>query len=646
MRKFRWLTALAALALAACGGGSGTCNSTFSTCGSTTKTPGATVASVLLVSNTPTVPSDNSLSANITAYVRDANNNFLTGIPVIFTSDTGTLGVTLGTTNPNGVATAVLSTLGNPTNRTVSVTATAGGIAKTITVVVQGSTLGLQGPGALTAGQQATYTVALVDSGGHGIANTPITVTPPASLTVSTTSLTTDLTGHASFTATGGSGGTGSLGVAGLGLTNALTVIVNGDALAFTAPAPQTQIPLRTLQVFTIHWTTNGTPVVGQTINFATTRGCIVAPSFNGPCTNNATTPATVQPSTGQATTDASGNASVTLESDNAGGATVTATTLTGTTASLNVNFIATVAASIFVQPDLFTLTPNQSANLTAVVRDANNNLVTNATVVFSLSDITGGTLSTPAAVTDLNGRAQTIYTAGSVSSAANGVKITATVQNAPTISNTVSLTVNATQLFIAIGTGNYITNNAAKTQYQKDYIVQVTDSTGAGVKGANLAMSVLSNWYFKGVRVFAGLSWGTCYSVPANNCPAAGPGSPKDSVNGCPNEDINRNGILDPGEDQNGNGKIDPGNIALVSPASILTDANGFATVSVYYPEEYAYYLEVTLQAQATVQGTAFASQSVFLLPGEAADFNNASVAPPGVVSPFGVDGTCTDTN
>jgi len=646
MRNIRWLTALAVLALAACGGGSGSCNSTFSSCGKT-GTTASTVATVLLVSNTPTIPSDNSLSANITAYVRDANNNFLPNIPVIFTTDTGTLGVTLGTTNANGVATATLSTLGNPANRTVSVTATAGGVAQTATVAVVGSALAIQGPIALTAGQEATYTVQLADSGGHGIPNTAITVTAPANVSVSATALTTDLAGRATFTGTGGSSGTGSLGVAGLGLTNALTIVVNGDALTFTAPAANTNIPLRTLQVFTVHWLSNGTAVVGQPINFATTRGCIVAAGFNGPCTNTATVPPTVQPSTGVATTDASGNASVILESDNAGGATVTATTATGTTTSFSTQFIATVAASIVVQPDLFTLAPNQPTNLTAVVRDTNNNLVTNATVVFSLSDITGGTLSTPSVITNLQGRAQTVYTAGTVSSAANGVKITATVQNAPAVTNTVSLTVAATQLFISIGTGNTIIANASGTQYQKDYVVQVTDSTGAGVKGVNLSMSVLPDWYYKGYRKFFSTTWLTCYTVPADMCAGGSvPTLPVDNINGCANEDINHNGILDPGEDQNGNGKLDPGNIALVSPSTITTDANGFAIVSVYYPEEYAYYVEETLQAQASVQGTAFASQSVFLLPGLSDDFNNQTKAPPGPVSAFGRDNSCTDTN
>jgi len=655
MRKFRWISAIAALALAACGGGSnGTtnCGTSFANSCGTTGTTNPTVASVLLVTDTPTIPSDNSQTANFTAYIRDKNNNFVANVPVVFTTSSGGLSVTQGTTDANGVAKATLNTLGDRTNRTITVTATANQIASTAMVVVSGTTLAFtQGLTALTAGQQSSYTVVLSDFGKHGIANTPLTVTAPSNLTVSATALTTDANGSATFTATAGSGGTGTLTVTGLGLTASTTVTVNGDALSFSAPGPATQIPLNTSQSFTAKWLTNGTPVVGQTINFSTTRGCI----------NPAGATCVGQLATGSAVTDATGSATVAVLSDNAGGTTVTATTPTGTTASLGAQFIATVAASIVVQPSVFTLSVNpqgappplQQSTISAVVRDANNNLVTGAVVLFSLSDITGGTLSTAVATTDIQGRAATVYTAGSTSSSANGVKITASVQGQPTVTSAVALTVAKLQAFISIGTGNAILTNAAKTQYEKDYIVQVTDINGAGVANVPLSMSVLSGHYFKGYRVYATTVWANCFTYPVDECttpvpPAIKPVGPTTyplTAWGCNNEDINRNGILDPGEDNNHNGKLDPGNIALVSPSAINTDANGFASVAVYYPEEYAYWLEVTLQAQAQVQGTAFSAQSTFILPGLAADFATATSAPPGPISPFGQDNSCTDT-
>lgn len=648
MRKFRWFSALLTLALAACGGATNDCGSSFGNGCPATGPTTVPVASVLLVTDSPTIPSDNATSAKLTAYVQDANNNFLSGVTVAFKPSSGGIAVTQAITDANGVATATLSTLGDPSNRAITVTATANKVSSTATINVTGTTLQLQGPSALTAGQVGTYTISLTDAGAKGIAAQAITVTAPANLTASATSVTTDGQGRATFTATGGTGGSGALSVTGLGLTTSLTVAVNGDSLSFTTPAANTSIALNTLKTFTVHWAQNGTAVANQPISFATTRGCI----------NPAALTCTGQSSTASVNTDGSGNASISMLSDNAGGATVTATTGTSITANLTAQFIATVAFSIEVQPSVFVLAPGDLSTINAVVRDKNNNLVTGAVVVFSLNDITGGTLTTAAAKTDLEGRASSVYTAGSVTSAAGGVQITATVQNNATVTKTVGLTVAARQVFLSIGTGNTIIKSDA--QYSVPYVVQVTDSTGAGVKGVSVAMSVLSQRYFKGFRVLSGV-WNTCYTIPqdAANCVIGTPPSTTVTL-GCADEDFNRNGVLDPGENKNGNNPatvspafpqgyptLEAGNIASVAPTtsgSFVTNDSGFAFATVSYPAEYAYYLQVTLQAQTSVQGTAYSASTTFLLPGLAADFNSPTVGPPGPISPFGKSATCSD--
>jgi hypothetical protein len=660
MRKLRWFSALAALAaltLAACGGGSSSCDTAFSSCGSSGGGTTIQVSTVVLVTDTPTIPSDNTTPANLTAYVRDANNNFVSGVLVVFTADSGGLAVTQATTDTNGVATATLNTLGDPTNRAVTVTATVttstASISGTATVQVNGTFLQLQGPSALTAGQQATYTVTLQDSGKHPISGATVTVTAPATVSVGTTTLTTDSLGQVNFVGTGATGGSGTLSVAALGATQQQTVAVNSDAVSFASPAPNINIDLNTQQVVTVNWSQNGVAVANSVINMATTRGCIVS---------GAATTCTGQPSTSQVTTDASGNAQITIVSENAGGATISGTVAGGTTGTLAVQFIATTAAFIDVQPDVFTLatvggTPDTS-NITAVVRDVNNNLVTGATVSFTLNDITGGTLTLPTAVTNNEGRASTVYASGSTTSAANGVHVTATVVvNSTPISKTVDLTVARQQVFISIGTGNEIAEpNAA--QYEVDYIVQVTDANGAGVANVPLSMSVLSQRYFKGKRVQGTSTWTTCYTIPqdAANCVIGLVPDATVSM-GCADEDFNRNGILDPGENNNGNNPatissqnplgvptLEAGNIASVTPANPTTDATGFVLVHVFYPQEYAYYLQVTLQAQATVQGTAFSAMSTFMLAGIDTDFNSLTTEPPGITSPFGKSNTCSN--
>ncbi|MGH8254124.1 MAG: hypothetical protein ACRES2_08785, partial [Steroidobacteraceae bacterium] len=410
MRKLRWFSVLAALALAACGsGGNNPCDSSFSGCGSTGGTPTVEASSVVLVSDTPTILSANNTSANLTAYVRDANNNFVSGALVVFTSDSGGLAVTQATTDDHGVATATLNTLGDPSDRPIAITATVttktGDISGTATVNVTGTTLNLQGQQALTVGQQALYTVRLVDSGNTPIAGATVTVTPPGALTVDQTTLTTDANGTATFTGTGATGSAGDLVVSALGAPGRIPISVNGDAVSFTAPAADSTVDLNTQQTVTVNWSQDGTPVANGTVNMATTRGCIVT---------GATTTCTGQPTTATVMTDASGNATITVVSDNAGGATISGTVTGGTAGTLALEFIATTAATIDVQPDVFTLathggTPD-SSTITAVVRDANNNLVTGATVAFTLNDVTGGTLTLPTAITNTQGRAQTVY--------------------------------------------------------------------------------------------------------------------------------------------------------------------------------------------------------------------------------------------
>jgi hypothetical protein len=647
------MIALAALGLAACGGGSSGCNGSFAGSNCTSAAPA--VATVLLVSDKSSISSDNTQVAHFTAYIRDANNNFLDKTPVVFTTTSGNISVTKPTTDATGTATASLDTLGDKSNRTITVTATAGTKAATAIILVTGTDLSINGTANLTSGQSATYTIALVDSAGNGIPGVAITISG-SGMSPSTTSATTDNAGRVTFTATAGSAASESLTATGMGITRTKPIQVQTDLVTLTTTLPTLPgggkgVALGQAQTVVAHWTTGGSPVAaGQNVNIATTRGCINPPGTN--CTGIL--------STANLATDASGNVTFTVLATNAGVASVTATTTTSTpaTGAVTIPFVAVTPATIEVQPSVFNLAPSSAtatdtSTITAVVRDVNNNLVTGSTVVFTVADVTGGFLSVASAITDSNGRAQTIYTSGTTTSAAGGVVVTATVQGSnPAISKAVSLTVSRRQVFISMGTGNKILSNATNTQYEVDYVVQVTDSTGAGVANVSLDMSVLSQYYFKGYRVFAGTVWAQCYTVQQDVCLNVVP--PKTTNGpftfpliawGCADEDINRNGILDAGEDNNHNGKLDAGNIALVSPATVVTDASGIAIARVLYPEEYAYWMQVTLQTQTSVQGTAYSAQSTFFLPGAGPDFSTASTAPPGALSPFGQGHSCTDT-
>ena len=223
--------------------------------------PPVTVGSMALATSTPTIPSDGSNPATITATVQNASGVFLAGVPVVFTTSSGGLTINQSTTNASGVASATLSTAGDETNRAITVTAVAGGITRTVAVNVIGSRLSVTGPSALVLGATAQYTVALVDSADRGIDSTALTVSSARGNTLSATSLTTDGTGRATLNVTATTGGNDTITVTGLGLTATAPISINADSFAFSTPAEAAEVPLSTAQTVTVRWLQNGAPV-------------------------------------------------------------------------------------------------------------------------------------------------------------------------------------------------------------------------------------------------------------------------------------------------------------------------------------------------------------------------------------------------
>lgn len=613
MSALNRLTTLALmLVLAACGGGGdGFAGDPTVDPTDPTQQPPADVAAVTVLASSPTMQSDNSQSITISAIVRDSNNVAMQDVTVIMSTDSGFLTIDNAVTDASGIATATLQNGGDPTNRPITVTADARGVVSSVTINVVGTDLELSGPGALAQNDIATYTVVLTDAAGEGIPGETVDITSSTGNTISASSLTTDNAGQAQFQLTATASGSDQLTAAALGLQAVRNVNVSNDSFSITAPTAGTAINLNTPTTVTLNWSIGGTAQAGQTISFSATRGTLSSPT---------------------ATTDASGNASVTIQSSNAGGAVIEASNSAGTSTQVAVQFVATTPDNIEVQAAPFTIGPDEQSQITAIVRDASNNLVTGATVVFDLTDVTGGQLSVGSAQTNNQGRATTFYTSSQTTSANNGVRITASVQSNPAISDFVDLTVAQRELFISLGTGNTIFEpNSA--QYRKEYVVQISDSQGNGVSGVDVQVGILSDAYYKGNYTFIDPTWVPQYT--------AGP---------CADEDVNRNGVLDPGEDFNASGRIEAGNIASVvaqngSGGSFTTDSGGFGIVDVLYPQEFANWVDVTLTATTSVQGTEFAESASFLLPIAASDVNDQTVQPPGNPSPFGTSNTCADT-
>lgn len=622
MRKFFSTIFLAALTLAVngCGGG----DDAFSNPDPVDPTA-PVVSSIDVLASSPQLLSDDSAPVTITARVLNELNQAMAEVPVIFQTDSGVLQDIEATTNEAGIATATLHNSGDFTNRAITVTATAGDQSDTVTINVSGTRLTLPSSVSIVQGATTDSTITLLDSGGHPISGVTVTANSSAGNTLSATSFTTDVNGQAVVTVTGTVPGADTLTVGALGLTATQTITVSNDSFAFTTPAvgaeitlddPSTPGTIENITPISVTWTIGGTAQSAQDIDFATTRGTLYQYS-GGACTTTVLNAAVV--------TDGSGVARACVAATNAGPATLSASTSTSTVAQRAIEFVATTANTMNLQSSPTTVTTGGQSTITAVVRDPSNNLVKNKTVVFTLNDVTGGTLSVGSAVTDSQGRAQTIYTASGTTSAANGVEIDATVQGTAVTAST-TVTVARRELFISMGTGNEIDDDVA--QYHIPYAIQVTDANGNGVANINLTVRVVSLWYATGTRSF---------DVPNDTWTI-------NIADVCLDEDLllgagpgYRNGILDPGEDFNSSTRLEAGNIATVTPSTVTTDENGFAQIEVVYPQEYAYWMKVELSASASVQGTESVRSVSFVLPGSTEDFGDADSNPPGFTSPFG---------
>jgi len=589
------------------------------------------------ITSLPQIPSNGSSNATITAFVRDANNNFLPGVTVTFSASSGGLAVSSAVTDANGQATASLGTAGDPTNRSITVTATAGTKSATVAVGVVGTTVALSGPVSLIQGNSGTYTVSLTDSAGAAISGQTVSVTSKARNTLSASSLTTDTQGHATFNVTGTVSGTDTLTATVLGESATTLVTVSNQNFAFTAPSANAYVALSASQTVTLVWKTGGVAQTGQTITFSTTRG-----TFNGSTTATTAT----------ATTDGTGTASVSIAATTAGPAIITASS-TGVSAQLAVTFVSTTPSVINLQASPATVATEGQSTITATVRDANNNLVEGQSVSFELSDVTGGSLSVGSAITDAQGQAQTVYTASTTSSATNGVTITATIPAAPSVAATnVSLTVGGQTVFLSLGTGETISENTDKTQFLMPFVVQAQDAAGNAVNGVNITLTIEPQKYGKGGWIVYGQDWvQTDDPDPTTPYTTTPPG-----ITECANEDINYNGILDTGEDYNNDGKLEPGNIAAVSPGTVTTASttftsgsetytvNGSAALTVTYPEDHALWVQVKLIATATVSGTQNTTTSTFWLPILSTYVTTTTTTPPGYVSPYGTATSCAN--
>jgi hypothetical protein len=573
----------------------------------------------------------------LTTIAKDDDNNLVEGVTITFSASSGQIEVVNSITGADGQARAILKTNNEPTNRVITITSQSGQVMDSVDVHVAGSTINLIGSSSLAINDENRFFIQTLNSEGVGIANSTVELSLSdtangsiADITI-VNSVTTDITGQASFSVLGTTGGSNTIIIKALGVTKLHDITVQADSFLFSSFNNGTQsvdpkisnlpdVLLSNSALIELTWMQSNTSISdGTVVSFTSTRG-IVSPS----------TARTIN-----------GKAYTSISSTNAGKALVTVTgTYDGITLNnqLEFEFVAETINTITAQTSPSSVAPNgDTSTISVVAKDLNGNLVKGKTIEFTLTDTNGGTILPATAVTDSNGSASTVYTSNTVS-AQDGVSIKATVQEFPNIFDIVTLTVAERELFIALGTGNQLIETDSTT-YNKQYTVFVTDVDSTPRKGVVLTVSAVPHDYYKGEWIklldekgdFA--SWGANYST----------------IPPCLNEDLNIDGILDFGEDTNANGMLTPGNV-VSALGEVTTDEFGQAIIDIRYAQSFATWVNIDLVVSAKVSGTESSSQTRFTLPVLAADVLDENITPPtsgiALIGPFGLVGDCTVAN
>jgi hypothetical protein len=455
MRKHGILSALLVLALTACGG----TEDAFQGGGPGGGGPNAaTPASLTLSSSSASIPADGSLTAEISALIRDANNVVIANVPVTLSATSGALSTGATTTADNGIAAATLTTGGDSAPRNITVTARAGSFTSTVTVTV-GAAPSANTVAALTmmssastipsdGSAPATVVAIARDANNLLMSGVPVSFTSSSgglAITQGVTGANGEATATLStagdstprnITVTASAGGRTATTVVAVASTSSTTTvnIGNGSGSTFVPNALAVAVP---------SLSAGGSTSV--TVSIVRQDGTLytspVTLNFNSPCVAAGT--AAIQPAASATTT--TGQATVTYVARGCAGTdTITATTTVGTQ-SLSANGNVTVAAATIGSISFVSATPTNIAlrgtgatgrpeTSTVVFRvlDSSNGPVANANVAFALSTTVGGiTLTSATAISDQQGNVQAIVNAGTV---ATPVTVSANVVGSPNI--------------------------------------------------------------------------------------------------------------------------------------------------------------------------------------------------------------------
>ncbi|WP_457443053.1 hypothetical protein [Roseateles sp. P5_E4] len=618
-----------AAALTACGGGGGSAGTpVFDPPASTPSGAASAVAADLVVvlnKSTLTNTGADSITATVTSI--DTNRAAVGNVPVTLSVNANAVVSTNNATatNAGGQLTATITQGSDTSVRPVTLTVTSGTITRAVTfnVVQQSSTnnpqandltLTLSASNINNSGSATiTATATAVDGNRNALQGIPVQLSvSDASAFLISPSSQTNASGQV----------TGSINIGQDRSNRTVTVIATSGALTRTAafqitgahfsqasavpavaPAGSTDNKVQYLLT-----DVNSNPMVGVPISVS---GSGIASAsgktdLNGAYNFSYTAPNA--PGTNLAIKAVAGGveSTVTVTIPGGGSSTVPAA---ATPVSKTLNLSADVVT-------VNTGTTSNQVTINAFFRDGANAPVPNVRVLFGVTgDNQTGTVGAlkNTVLSDQSGTASTTYSPGAVSSPTNGVTIQACWKTtdflaSDTVANcvaaggqmlTTTLTIVANPVSISIGTDNTILDGPSGLTYVKKYVVLVVDSAGNPKSDVQITPSIDLGGFGKGSFLYDVLLklWVRDDSVlipeVINNVPTGRMLFSSTLLATCPNEDLNRNGVIDTSsggvsEDVNGNKQLDPrkSDVAIALTGSTKTDANGVAVLQLEYPK------------------------------------------------------------
>ena len=621
---------------------------------------GVTASSLDLTASPVSIKTDGSSSSTITVTALNALNASLSGVVVTVGTDTGVLSAATVTTP----GTVTLTCGSNKANRTATITATAGSATAQIPVQIVGSTVTLAtGASSISTTGSTTVTVTVKDAGSNVVPGAAVSLSSSGTGTVTFGSATgtTNASGIFSTTVAGNTNGTVNITATALGATASTTLTVTDATTVFSidqqrlctgaypgscpAPTVPPNNPNPSSMQIGNYLEIQVNPAGATDVVFATTMGTFTDPSD----TTNTGSSITVHVGdyvAGKAIAYLTAKEGIKNVAGIANINVYNAADVT-TNDTLTVAMTSATAASIELQASPVVVpksvgTTTSSSTLVAMVRDSGGFPVGNAAVQFSIVNPTGGgeTISPVVAMSaatttgGLNlGEARASFTSGTLSSAAGGIQVRASIVGSPAINDNATIVIGGVAGSIAFGQATVLGVDGTNANYTLAMSVMVSDSNGNPAPAGTIVN--LSLWP---------IAWSTgsgcMYDMDGfrYNSLTEDFDIPCDTCGTFWNVDANENLILDTGEDGfrayyadlsrtdlgtgNADTYITPVNSrAGTVPATVSTDASGVAGFTLTYPKNSAIWTIVRVRASTIVQGTETVGQVTFRLSALASD-------------------------